>query len=157
MLRFEIRPISADDYAGWFQLWNMYCSFYNVNLDPRITDQTWQRINESAVPIHGLLAQATGGELVGLCHYVCHPNTWSDRTVCYLEDVFVAPAARRSGVATSFIEKLKSIGAEENWTRIYWMTNSGNIAAQATYDRVAQRRARHEGHLRFRPPAGKHA
>ncbi|PTB30399.1 N-acetyltransferase [Paraburkholderia caribensis] len=143
--RFEIRSVTADDYVGWLQLWDMYCSFYHVNLDPRVTAQTWCRINEPTVPIHGLLAQAISGELLGFCHYVCHPNTWSDRTVCYLEDVFVAPVARRSGVATSFIEKLKSIGVDENWTRIYWITNGDNIAAQSTYDRVAKR----SGHVRY--------
>lgn len=145
MFSFDIRPMTVDDYTGWLQLWNMYCSFYRVNLDPRITDQTWRRINESTVPIYGLVAQSTEGELVGICHYVCHPNTWSDRTVCYLEDVFVAPTARRWGVATSFIEKLKSIGAEKNWTRIYWITNGDNTPAQATYDRVAKR----SGHVRY--------
>ncbi|QBR02375.1 GNAT family N-acetyltransferase [Paraburkholderia pallida] len=145
MPRFEIRSVTADDYVGWRQLWDMYCSFYHVNLDPHVTAQTWRRINELTIPIHGLLAQSVGGELLGLCHYVCHPNTWSDRTVCYLEDVFVAPVARRMGVATSFIEKLKSIGVAENWTRIYWITNGDNMAAQATYDRVAKR----SGHVRY--------
>lgn len=145
MTRFEIRSVATRDYAGWLQLWNMYCSFYHVDLDPRVTAQTWSRINESSIPVYGLLTQSVDGELLGLCHYVCHPNTWSDRTVCYLEDVFVAPEARRLGVATSFIEKLKSIGVEENWTRIYWITNGDNIAAQATYDRIAKR----SGHVQY--------
>lgn len=145
MPQFEIRPISATDYDAWRSLWSMYCSFYQVSLDERVTDQTWKRINDSAVPIYGLVAYKMNGEILGFCHYVCHPNTWSDQTVCYLEDVFVAPSGRRLGVATAFIEKLKATGTEENWTRVYWITNEENVVAQAAYDRVAKR----SGHVRY--------
>ncbi|WP_407669989.1 GNAT family N-acetyltransferase [Paraburkholderia oxyphila] len=79
-------------------------------------------------PRSGLSSLLTvSGELLGLCHYVCYPSTWSDCTVCYLEDVFVAPVAWRLGVATSFVEKLKSIVVEENWTRVAraWIAGPG--------------------------------
>ncbi|PCE33214.1 GNAT family N-acetyltransferase [Burkholderia ubonensis] len=142
---FEIRPISPDDHNAWRDLWSMYCAFYDVTLAPGVTDQTWRRVVDPSVPIHGLVACGPDGAVLGFCHYVCHPNTWSDRTVCYLEDVFVAPHGRRLGIATAFIERLKAMGVQENWTRIYWVTNQENAAAQATYDRVAKR----SGHIRY--------
>ncbi len=47
---------------------------------------------------HGLVAEADG-RLVGLTHYVFHPNLWRDEGVCYLQDLFTAPEARGRGIA----------------------------------------------------------
>ncbi|MEI7295562.1 GNAT family N-acetyltransferase [Paraburkholderia tropica] len=100
---------------------------------------------------HALIAHGEDGEPLGLCNYVLHPNTWSDQTVCYLEDLYVAPQGRRKGVATAFIERLREIGERENWFRIYWITNDANEAAQAVYDRIASR----SGHIRYEIPLAK--
>ncbi len=79
------------------------------------------------------------GELLGFCHYVCHPHTWSERTIAYLEDLFVAPSGRRLGVATALIEHLKSLAQAQGWRRIYWITDTDNAAARAVYDKLATR------------------
>lgn len=145
MIDFEVSPVTPQDYNAWLTLWHAYCAFYHADVAERVTEQTWRRINEPTVPIYGMLAKRADGDIVGFCHYVCHLNTWSDQTVCYLEDVFVSPAARRLGIATAFIERLKDIGHAQNWRRIYWITNADNLAAQAAYDLVGKR----TGHIRY--------
>ncbi|RQM47414.1 GNAT family N-acetyltransferase [Paraburkholderia bannensis] len=142
---FVIRPVNAADHAAWLALWQAYCRHYEVTLDERVNARTWARIADPAEPIHALIAHGEDGEPLGLCNYVLHPNTWSDQTVCYLEDLYVAPQGRRKGVATAFIERLREIGERENWFRIYWITNDANEAAQAVYDRIASR----SGHIRY--------
>ncbi|WP_322048440.1 GNAT family N-acetyltransferase [Paraburkholderia sp. J67] len=142
---FSIRPVRDDDKAAWYALWRAYCGYYDVALDERVTARTWERIVSAAEPIHALIAYSEDGTALGLCNYVLHPNTWSDQTVCYLEDLYVAPAGRRQGIATAFVERLKAIGVEQNWFRIYWVTNQENTAAQAVYDPIATR----TGYVRY--------
>jgi GNAT superfamily N-acetyltransferase len=135
----RIRPASQDDQVEWLGLWQQYCAFYNVALPQRVVDATWQRIATPLEPIHCLIAADQTGRAVGFCNYVCHPNTWSDQTVCYLEDLFVHKNARRLGVGTRLINELVDIGRRENWFRIYWVTNIDNLQARAAYDRLAKR------------------
>lgn len=89
--------------------------------------------------IFSLIAEDESGTAVGLCNYVCHLNTWSDQTVCYLEDLYVSPDARRLGVGTKLISELTEIGRREHWFRIYWITNADNEQARAAYDKLATR------------------
>ena len=134
-------------------MWSQYCAFYDVSLDERVTASTWARIVAPSQAINGLIALGDDGQPLGICNYVCHPNTWSDQTICYLEDLYVAPEGRRAGIATAFIEHLTRIGKQENWARIYWITNDENVAAQTVYDRVAKR----TGHIRYEIKLGQGA
>jgi GNAT superfamily N-acetyltransferase len=116
-----------------------------VELPDRVTDATWSRIASGQGPIFGLVAEDQTGNLAGFCNYVCHPNTWSDQTVCYLEDLFVSETARRTGLGTRFIGFLTELGRREGWYRLYWITNEDNEPARKAYDRVAKR----TNHLRY--------
>ncbi|MDN3563126.1 GNAT family N-acetyltransferase [Paeniroseomonas aquatica] len=135
----QIRPASPDDRAEWLSLWQQYCAFYKVSLPQHVVFGTWQRIVTEGESINSLVAVGSNAKLLGFCNYVLHPNTWSDQTVCYLEDLFVHDAARRLGVGTKLINELTTLGRQENWFRIYWITNSDNQEARAAYDRLAKR------------------
>ncbi|MBO1073950.1 GNAT family N-acetyltransferase [Roseomonas marmotae] len=141
----RIGPASQDDRADWLELWAQYCAFGGAVLPQNVTDTTWRRILAPQEPVHCLLARDASGKAVGFCNYVCHPNTWSTQTVCYLEDLFVHPEARRMGVGTRLIQELAAIGRRENWLRIYWHTKTDNHQARAAYDRIATR----TDHLRY--------
>jgi ribosomal protein S18 acetylase RimI-like enzyme len=136
-MHFTIRSLDADDGPAWRALWDAYCAFYETALDARISENTWQSIIDPSAPIHGFIAIGASGEPLGLCNYVLHPHTWSNQTVCYLEDLFVAPAGRRLGIATALIDTLRARGIEDKWSRIYWITHRDNVDAQGLYDRVA--------------------
>lgn len=135
----QIRPLQASDHTAWLAHWQVYCGGYDATLDPQVTAATWQRILDANAPIHGLAAVNDSGELLGFCHFVCHPHTWSAQTICYLEDLFVSASARRLGVASALIEHVRQLGIAQHWFRVYWITDAGNAAAQAVYDKVATR------------------
>src|SRR3569833_2037542 len=90
-----IRPAEAGDEAAWRELWSDFCAFNEVTLPEDVTATTWHRILDTTSPVCALIALDAAGSLVGFANYVLHPHTWSARTVCYLEDLFVAPEARR--------------------------------------------------------------
>jgi GNAT superfamily N-acetyltransferase len=131
-----IRPLAAADRDAWFPLWHGYLDFYEAHLDPRISENTWRRLLDPHEPMYGLVADGGQGRLVGILNYVLHANTWSDRPVCYLEDLFVDPAMRGQGAGRALIEGLVALAKGAKWRRIYWMTRSGNTTARALYDRI---------------------
>ncbi len=141
----HIRPLIAADHANWLTLWQHYCQFYHSALADEVNATLWQRLLDDQSPIKGLIALDDSGQPLGFCHTVRHPHTWSTRNVCYLEDLFVSPTARRMGVASQLIEALRAQGAQENWYRIYWITNTDNAAARAVYDKLALR----SDHVRY--------
>jgi GNAT superfamily N-acetyltransferase len=139
LARPTIRPIAPADEAQWRRLWAGYLEFYRQILDPATTDATWRRVlHPGREAMIGRVAEADG-RLIGLLHAVVHANTWAAAPVCYLEDLFVDPTARRAGIGRALIEALAAEGRPAGWRRIYWRTAADNATAQALYDRLARR------------------
>jgi GNAT superfamily N-acetyltransferase len=133
-----IRPLHADDRAGWEPLWQGYLTFYKTTLPTNITDMTWQRLLDAAEPMNGLVAEREG-DLIGLAHYLFHRSTWSQTYYCYLEDLFVASERRAGGVGAALIEAVEAEARRVNATRLYWLTHETNSRAQILYNKVADR------------------
>jgi len=138
MAKPAIRPVAAGDRDEWFRLWQGYLDFYERALDPKISDATWRRLLDTAGPVYGLVATDEDGVLIGFVNYVLHASTWSDRPVCYLEDLFVAPDARGQGAGRALIEAVVDLAKTHGWYRVYWQTRQGNATARGLYDKVAQ-------------------
>ncbi len=96
----EIRPVRPTDYDAWLPLWNGYNEFYGrvgaTALDPAITEATWKRFFDPGEPVFALVAD-TGGPLAGLAHFLHHRSTMRPELVCYLQDLYTAPAADPRG------------------------------------------------------------
>ncbi len=132
-----VRPAVAADRDAWLALWTGYCDFYRTKVPDEVTESTWSRLLDPAWPMGCVVACADGGAVIGMANYVLHPNTWSARTLCYLEDLFVAPEWRGRGAATALIRALEAMGRDRGWLRVYWMTRTDNGTARAVYDRIA--------------------
>jgi GNAT superfamily N-acetyltransferase len=129
-----IRSILPSDEAAWRRLWRGYCEFYEATLPDTVTQRTWQRILDPDSGIMCMVAEVEG-RVVGFAHCVVHEATWETQPVCYLEDLFVEPAARGLGVGQALLEWLRNAMRAEGWARLYWMTRRDNRAARALYDR----------------------
>lgn len=137
--RLSIRAAQDADHQGWLKLWRGYCDALESAVPDAVTAGTWRRILAPDEPIFCLLALGPGEVPVGLANYVLHPHTWSMQTVCYLEDLFVAPEARGTGAARALIDRLVALGKERGWRRVYWHTHESNYRARTLYDRVTAR------------------
>jgi GNAT superfamily N-acetyltransferase len=134
-----VRPARADDYQPWLMLWRGYCTALDSAVSEAITEGAWRRILAPNEAIWCLLACQGKSELVGFANYVLHPHSWSLQAVCYLEDLFVSPAARGGGVGRALIEALVALGRQHDWRRVYWHTHENNYRARSLYDRVVPR------------------
>ncbi|HOO81893.1 MAG TPA: GNAT family N-acetyltransferase [Alphaproteobacteria bacterium] len=131
----KIRAIENRDFPDWLPLWNGN----NLGMrDEAVTSETWSRLIDPNSKVCGLVAEKDGA-LVGLVHYILHPTTGSLHDVCYMQDVFVSPDARREGIAKKLITYISQIGKREKWARIYWLAESNNAAAQSLYRALGQK------------------
>ena len=133
-----IRPLRASDREAWNVLWDGYLRLYRHRLEPEVTEATFGRlIDENAQP-HGLVAERDG-RLVGLVHYTFHPTTWSLSDNCYLEDLYVDPGARGTGIGRSLIHAVYAVADKAKAANVYWLTQEFNADGRALYDTLARR------------------
>lgn len=135
----QIRPLTAADREAWQRLWDGYLTFYESEISPEVTDYTFDRIINPAGEIRGALAFTDEGVAIGLVHWLTHPATWTKARYCYLEDLFVDPAARGTGAGRALIEHVEGWASENGCDKVYWLTAESNTTAQLLYDRVATR------------------
>ena len=134
----EIRALRAADREQWEVLWQGYLRFYRQRLAPQITAATFARLVDEQRAPHGLVA-VRDGRLVGFVHYLFHCSTWSQRELCYLEDLFVDPATRGDGVGRALIEAVYAAADRAQAASVYWMTQEFNADGRALYDTLARR------------------
>lgn len=140
-----IRDARPEDEAAWRGLWAQYLDFYDVTLMPDVTAATWARLMDPASPVKMRLA-VVDGAAVGFAIHLHHPSTWVAGEDCYLEDLFLAPAARGKGLGRALIDDLIALARTKGWHRLYWHTDEGNAQARKLYDSYVKT----DGHLRYR-------
>ena len=142
-----VRALEPDDHAAWHDLWTGYLDFYETKLGPEVYAATWSRLFDPDETIRGALAFA-GKTPVGLVHYLFHRTAWAVAEVCYLQDLFVAPAGRGQGHGAALIAYAADRARDRKAPRLYWHTHETNRTAQRLYDRVASQ----SGFIQYRLP-----
>ncbi|WDI31623.1 GNAT family N-acetyltransferase [Hyphococcus flavus] len=132
----RIRPLEAGDEPRWRELWRGYLEFYEVeSLPEAVTKATFDRLlNDDR--LFAFVAEKDG-DVIGFVHCVIHPVTWSLKSACYLEDLFVDRKTRGSGAGRALIEKVYDEAQKKDCDRVYWLTQEGNATARKLYDKVA--------------------
>jgi GNAT superfamily N-acetyltransferase len=127
-----IRDVAPSDRDAWFRLWAGYNAFYETEVAPAVSERTWQRMLDANAPLFGRVAEVDG-RVAGFSLCVLHEGTWVDAPICYLEDLFVDPAARGQGLGRRLIEDLAALARTRGWSRLYWHTRADN-PARKLYD-----------------------
>ena len=131
--------------AEWRRLWAGFLTYYDMDLAPEITYFTWARLMDPSCPMKARMA-FDGPQALGIAIHQHHPSTWVMGDDCYLEDLFVDPAARGKGVGRALIEDLANLARAQGWKRLYWNTEITNAAARKLYDSFTP----DDGHIRYR-------
>lgn len=132
-----ITPLSTADHSDWLALWNGYLTFYETTLEETVTETTFTRITSKSTVINGAIARDDTGRALGIVHWLTHAGTWTRSTLCYLEDLFIAPDARNRGVGRALIEHVREWASLNGSEKVYWVTSESNSTARALYNRVA--------------------
>jgi GNAT superfamily N-acetyltransferase len=132
----SIRPALPADKSQWLILWQGYLEFYKTELSADQTERTWNRIMDADFNMNCAVAEKDGA-VIGFVTYNLQNSTWSPNGHCYLEDLFVDPNARGSGVGRSLIDYVKTFAIEKKCSRLYWNTDEDNATARKLYDTYA--------------------
>lgn len=131
-----VRPLVGADRAAWDALWKGYLDFYKTALPKTQYDLTFQRYLDPSEPMFAYLAERNGAPR-GLVHIILHRSGWLDRPTCYLQDLFVEPGERGTGMGRALIEHVYDVMKAAGGTRVYWLTHEMNKTARKLYDAIA--------------------
>jgi GNAT superfamily N-acetyltransferase len=137
-----IARVTEADLPELLPLMRGYCDFYEV--DPSDDDLLAMARALIADPEREgvqLLARDSGGESIGFATIFWSWSTLSASRIGVMNDLFVAPDARGTGVAEALIDACLERCREQGATSLGWQTAHDNHRAQALYERVGGRRA----------------
>ena len=131
-----VRPLAAHDRAAWDEMWTGYLDYYETSVPSEVYDVYFARLlGDDMRDFHGLIAES-GGEPVGLAHFLFHRHGWRIEDVCYLQDLYVRPGARGTGAGRALIEGVYAAADAAGSPRVYWLTQDFNETARRLYDRI---------------------
>jgi GNAT superfamily N-acetyltransferase len=133
-----IRPLRASDEADWRRLWTAYLRFYDTSVPEAVYASTFARLLGDDPHDFSALVAEVDGRLLGLTHSLFHRHAWKVENVCYLQDLFVDPEARGTGLGRLLIEAVYARADAAGAPAVYWLTQEFNAEARQLYDRIAK-------------------
>ncbi|HUA12765.1 MAG TPA: GNAT family N-acetyltransferase [Solirubrobacteraceae bacterium] len=155
MSGYSIAPAGADDLADLLPLLRGYCDFYET--DPPDEDLLWLArtlIDDPEREGIQLLARDAAGSGAGFATVFWSYDTSTACRIGVMNDLYVAPAARGSGLADELIARCACLCRERGVPRLDWVTAADNLRAQAVYDRVGAKRESWQNYTLRVQPAG---
>jgi GNAT superfamily N-acetyltransferase len=133
----EIRPLRPEDEADWRRLWTGYLTFYKTTVPEAVYASTFMRLlGNDPQDFNGFIA-TRDGQAMGLVHFLFHRTCWKIEDICYLQDLYVDPAARGTGMGRKLIEAVYAAADAAGNPQVYWLTQEFNTEARQLYDRIA--------------------
>jgi ribosomal protein S18 acetylase RimI-like enzyme len=132
------RP-GAQEHKEWQRLYEAYAAFYQMPMSSQILDTVWSWINDENNPFYCLMAKDDHGKAIGLMHYRAMPSPIRGKIVGFLDDLFVEPAYRGTGVVEALYAQLREESRRLGWPFVRWITRENNYRGRAVYDRIATR------------------
>lgn len=140
----RIRPLVGQDRVHWNELWKGYLDFYETSLPQAQYDLTFERYLDPTEPMFAYLAERNG-KARGLVHIILHRSGWLDGPTCYLQDLFLQPTERGTGMGRALIEHVYDVVKAAGGKRVHWLTHETNATARRLYDRLAK----NEGFIQY--------
>ncbi|MCU1476724.1 MAG: acetyltransferase [Subtercola sp.] len=133
-----IRPITDHDFFPWYDLYVAYGKFYETELEGDRAVLVWSWLIDPEHETEALVAE-DDGKLVGVLHFREFARPLAGERGLYIDDLFVDPDARNSGVGAALISEAKNIAASRGLGIVRWITDEHNETAQRLYDKLASR------------------
>jgi len=132
----SVRPVASPDELAWRTLWRSYLAFYEIDLPDHVYRTSFRRLVDPTIGDYQGLLATESATAVGLAHCIFHRHGWKIENVCYLQDLYVEPQHRGSGIARRLIDAVYEKADAAGCGDVYWMTQTFNTVARRLYDRV---------------------
>jgi GNAT superfamily N-acetyltransferase len=137
-----IALVGEDDLDDVLPLMRAYCDFYEVAPpDDALRALSLALIADPAREGVQLIARGADGTPLGFATVFWTWSTTRAARVGVMNDLFVAPEGRGSGVADALIAACAERCREHGGVSLGWQTALDNARAQAVYDRIGARRS----------------
>ena len=135
----RVRAPEPADEDRWRELYHAYAAAYGVEQRRDHADTVWAWLQDRHHELRCLLVEDDTGHVVGLAHHRPFARPLAASTGCYLDDLFVDPAARGRGAVDALLGELRRTARVEGWSVVRWITADDNYRGRAVYDRYADR------------------
>lgn len=89
--------------------------------------------------VASVLVAEHGGRVVGMALWFTTFSTWRGVPGLYLEDLFVDPAARGTGLGRSLLQALARIAVDRGYARVEWVVLDWNTPSIEFYEAIGAR------------------
>ena len=104
--------------------------------EPDAVEATAPMLSEAlfgASPVACCHVAEIDGQVVGFALWYVTFSTWTGRPGLWLEDLFVRPTARGTGLGKALLKQLAAVCVERGWTRFEWWVLDWNAPAIGFY------------------------
>jgi GNAT superfamily N-acetyltransferase len=132
----HVRPVQVADGPAFLALVDALAEFEKL---PGPDEDAKKRLLDHAFcerPLYELLVGEIDGRVEAYAAYFVTYSTFLAKPTLYLEDLFVHPRARRNGLASAMMERLRAIAEERGCGRFEWSVLDWNTGAHALYERI---------------------
>ncbi|NEK57344.1 GNAT family N-acetyltransferase [Geodermatophilus sabuli] len=128
-----VRAIRPDDVPAVVGLVRELAEYERAAHEVRLTEEqlTAALFGESAA-LFGHVAEA-GGEVVGMALWFLNFSTWRGTHGIYLEDLYVQPGHRGSGLGRELLRTLAQVCTDRGYDRLEWSVLDWNTPSIAFY------------------------
>lgn len=131
-----IRPASSEaDYKAAFGLVQALAIHEKTEQYFKITEADFAAQATADKPLFQALIACDADKIVGAATYFRRFHIWYNSDILILDDLFVIPEARGSGIGTQLLEVLGS-AAKQDGIAVKWQVQTENKKATALYKRM---------------------
>ena len=135
----SIRPAIASDLALIADLIRGLAEYEGLSHAVRMEEQQLGGYLFGPRPMAEVLIGEIGGEPQGFALFFHNFSTFEGRPGIWLEDLFVLPTARRSGLGTALLAHVAAIAQERDCARMEWSVLDWNMMAIQFYRSLGAR------------------
>ena len=128
-----VRPATAADIPRLHQLVVDLATYERAADQVRATpEQLHAALFGTSPAVHALVVE-TGGRVVGFALWFLNFSTWQGVHGIYLEDLYVEPAHRGTGLGKALLQALAEIAVQRGYARLEWSVLNWNTPSIAFY------------------------
>jgi GNAT superfamily N-acetyltransferase len=117
----SVRPAHPDDVPAMVGLVRELAAYERAEHEARMTvDQLHTALFGERPALFGHVAVGADGAVVGLALWFLNFSTWRGTHGIYLEDLYVSPASRGTGLGRELLRTLAQVCVDRGYARLEW-------------------------------------